>query len=94
MDERNQNRVPDVRAKSAYTKEMKRDMGIVTTQKMVEQKAREIASSTFSDGTMRTMLYERIVDAFGAKVVSPVVRDRMHGVDCWECEAGTPHRHG
>ena len=31
----------------------------------MERKAREIASNTFSDGTMRTMLYERIVEAFG-----------------------------
>ena len=30
----------------------------------VEELARQIASNTFSDGTMRTMLYERIVDAF------------------------------
>ena len=42
-------------------------MGIVTTQIEVEKKAGEIASATFSDGTMRSMLYERMVDAFGAK---------------------------
>jgi len=29
-----------------------------------EEKARRIATNTFSDGTMRTMLYERILDAF------------------------------
>ncbi len=33
-------------------------------RKMVEEKARQIARHTFSDGTMSTMLYERIVQAF------------------------------
>jgi len=41
-------------------------MGIVTTQKQVEDKARQIAGRVFADGTMRTMLYELIVDAFGS----------------------------
>ena len=34
------------------------------SRKSIEEKARQIASGTFSDGTMRTMLYERIVQAF------------------------------
>jgi len=37
----------------------------------VEEKARNIAASTFSDGTMRTMLYERIVAAFRATPERP-----------------------
>ena len=41
-------------------------MGIVTTQKVVEEKARQIAGRVFADGTMRTMLYELIVGSFGA----------------------------
>jgi hypothetical protein len=36
-------------------------------RKQVENKAREIAAHTFSNGTMRTMLYESIVDAFSGE---------------------------
>ena len=43
-------------------------MGIVTTQRAVEEKARQIAARVFADGTMRTMLYELIVGAFGVQV--------------------------
>jgi hypothetical protein len=37
------------------------------TNKDVEKKASEIAGHVFSNGTMRTMLYEMIVDAFSSE---------------------------
>lgn len=39
-------------------------------RKAVEEKARAIATRVFNDGTMRTMLYELIAEAFGAPQVS------------------------
>ena len=40
-------------------------------RKAIEEKARRIAAGTFSDGTMRTMLYERIVQAFAPTPEKP-----------------------
>jgi hypothetical protein len=51
-------------------------------RKTVEEKARQIASGTFSDGTMRTMLYERIVDAFAERKV--VTRAQMEQAEYHE----------
>ena len=50
-------------------RESTRYEGDIMNQKAVEEKARQLAAATFSDGTMRTMLYERIVDAFGAPIL-------------------------
>ncbi len=36
----------------------------MVNRKYAEEKARQIASNVFSNGTMRTMLYEMIVEAF------------------------------
>ncbi len=43
----------------------------MVNRKVIEDRAREIATNTFSDGTMRTMLYERIVAAFAERRERP-----------------------
>jgi len=58
-------------------------------RRFVEEKARQIATNMFSDGIMRTILYERIVSAFGGDVTRtspPVICTRCSGahptMDC------------
>lgn len=51
-------------------------------RKTVEEKARQIASGTFSDGTMRTMLYERIVSAFVSTTERQVPRSPPRHLGC------------
>ena len=51
-------------------------------RKDVEKKALQIASGIFTDGTMRTMLYERIVDAFSSRPVGDF------GPRCPDCGSG------
>jgi hypothetical protein len=49
-------------------------------RRTAEEKARQVASTIFSDGTMRTMLYERILDAFcPTPEVAPALRCRECG---------------
>ena len=63
-------------------------MGIVTTQGMVEEKARQVANETFSPGTnavalegARETLRARIVELFGAggDLAMGVARDALCG---------------